>query len=175
MALSHSFLGIILQASILAVDNNMQSEVSTCLYITVVLLLRHVYFVCFPVVSEAFMPRTRETHADRCSSLDGPLHDHYATTFGLNWDSILNTSRYFHVTEGLVPDVMHDILEGALPLVVKELIRYLISKKTVSLLEINEAVDSFPYDGLDACNKPTPIALSTLMSRDHLLKQTGKL
>ena len=131
--------------------------------------------VIFQFVSEAFMPRTRETHADQCSSLDGPLHDHYATTFGLNRDSVLNTSRYFHVTEGLVPDVMHDVLEGALPLEVKELIRYLISKKTVSLSELNEALESFPYAGLDACNKPTPIALSTLSSRDHLLKQTGKL
>ena len=121
------------------------------------------------------MPRTRETHADQCSSLDGPLHDHYATTYGLNRDSVLNTSRYFHVTEGLVPDVMHDILEGALPLEVKELIRYLISTKTVSLSELNEAMESFPYAGLDARNKPTPIAHSTLMSRDHLLKQTGKL
>lgn len=28
--------------------------------------------------------------------------------------------RYFHVTEGLIPDVMHDILEGILPFEVAE-------------------------------------------------------
>ncbi len=70
---------------------------------------------------------------------------------------------------------MHNVLEGALPFEVKELIRYLISKKTMSLLSLNEAMGSFPYAGLDARNKPTPIGLSTLTSRDHLLKQTGKL
>ena len=29
-------------------------------------------------------------------------------------DLILTKSRYFHVTEGLVPDTMHDVLEGTL-------------------------------------------------------------
>ena len=129
----------------------------------------------FQFVSEAFQPRTRETHAAQCSSLDGPLHDHYATTFGINRNSVLNTSRYFHVTEGLVPDVMHDVLEGVLPLEVKELIKYLISSKSISLSEINEAVESFAYAGPDAHNKSTPIAYSTLTSRDHSLKQTGTL
>ena len=66
-------------------------------------------------MSEAFIPRTQETHASQCVSLGGPLHDHFATTFGLHRDSILNTSQYFHVTEGLVPDVMDDVLEGCLP------------------------------------------------------------
>ncbi len=37
------------------------------------------------------------------ASLGGHLHEHYATTYRLHRDAILNTSRYFHVTEGLVP------------------------------------------------------------------------
>jgi hypothetical protein len=46
----------------------------------------------------------------------------------------VNSSRYFHVTEGLVPDVMHDILEGVLPLELKELMRFLISEKVITIL-----------------------------------------
>ena len=38
-----------------------------------------------------------------------------AATYGLRCDSILNSSRFFHVTEGLSPDITHDILEGACP------------------------------------------------------------
>ena len=124
-------------------------------------------------VAEAFQLRTRETHAAQCSSLGGHLHDHFATTFGIHRDSILNTSKYFHVTEGLVPDVMHDVLEGALPLEVKELLRHLISTKILSLSSLTEAMKAFPYAGVDARNKPTPIAPTTLASHDHLLKQTG--
>ena len=34
-------------------------------------------------------------------------------------DSILHQSNYFHVTKGLVPDIMHDVLEGCLSYVIK--------------------------------------------------------
>lgn len=61
-------------------------------------------------------PRTRETHAAHVSDLHGPLHEHIATTYGVAEESILNNSHYFHVVDGLVPDVMHDLLEGSVQL-----------------------------------------------------------
>jgi len=51
--------------------------------------------------------RSRETHEAHCMDLDGPLHNHLATTYGLNFDSVLNSSRYFHVVDGVIPDIMH--------------------------------------------------------------------
>lgn len=62
-----------------------------------------------------FQLRTRATHESHCSSLGGPLHEHIATTYGLWRDAVMNELQYFHVTEGLAPDVMHDLLEGVLP------------------------------------------------------------
>jgi hypothetical protein len=123
--------------------------------------------------SEAFQSRTRETHASQCASLSGPLKEHFATTYGLHRDSILNTSRYFHVTEGLVPDIMHDVLEGCLAYEVKELLKYLISSSIITLSELNRIMASFPYTGSDSRNKPTPLSSTTLSSSDHNLKQTG--
>lgn len=80
------------------------------------------------------------------------------------------------MTEGLIPDVMHDLLEGVLPLEAKELIRFYINtKKCLTLVELNKRIKSFPYSGLDACNKPAPILSPTLYSHDHALKQTGEL
>ena len=38
----------------------------------------------------------------------------YHTTYGVNSQSVLNRSRYFHVVDGLSPDIMHDVLEGSL-------------------------------------------------------------
>ena len=52
-------------------------------------------------------------HVSHCEDLGGALHNHIATTYGLVRDSILNSTRYFHIVEGLV---MHDLLEGALQL-----------------------------------------------------------
>lgn len=82
--------------------------------------------------------------------------------------------RYFHVTEGLVPDIMHDVLEGVLPFELKELLKFLISEKVFTLSELNNAIQTFPYTFLDAANKPNIIEVTTLRSSDHSLKQTGK-
>ena len=58
--------------------------------------------------------RTKEIYDAHCASLGGPHHDHIATTFGIARNSILNKLNYFHVVDGLVPDIMHNILEGRL-------------------------------------------------------------
>lgn len=102
------------------------------------------------------------------------MHEHIATTYGLVRDSILNTSKYFHVTEGLAPDIMHDILEGCLQYETKELIKYIVlDAKFISLSDLNQKITSFPYGYVESPNKPVPISNSTLHSSDHALKQTG--
>ena len=118
--------------------------------------------------------RTRLTHQQQCQQLNGPLHDHVSTTYGLTKDSILNTSKYFHVCDGLVPDIMHDILEGSLQYEVKELLKHLtLSAKYLTVDELNLRIDKFPYVLSDKNSKPTIIPLKTLSSRDHSLKQKG--
>lgn len=122
-----------------------------------------------------FEPRTRETHSSHCEMLGGAFHDHYATTYGIHRDSIVKESRYFHVTDGLVPDVMHDVLEGVVPFGTKELLKHLIHTKVLTLSELNNALDSFPYGKSDLPNKHSPISAKTLASSDHALKQSGKI
>ena len=128
----------------------------------------------FQFLSESFQARTGETHAAHCSSLGGPLHDHYATTYGLHRDSILNSSSYFHDTEGLVPDIMHDCLEGYLQYEAKELLKHLFDAHVITLACLNDIIQSFPYMGSDSRNKPAPIASSNMVSSDHSLKQSGE-
>ena len=129
----------------------------------------------FQFVSEDFQQRTRLTHSNHCSHLNGPLHCHMATTYGVSRDSILNTSRFFHVTEGLAPDIMHDVLEGCLQYEVKELLKYFVlDQKLISFAELNRKIESFPYGYIDSPNKPIPIMSTSLTSSDHSLKQNGK-
>ena len=54
-----------------------------------------------------------------------------STTYGLVHDSILNNSKFFHVTDGLEPDVMHDALEGSLEYETKEVLNYLITEHRI--------------------------------------------
>ena len=99
-----------------------------------------------------------------------------AITYGVSRDSILNSSKFFHVTEGLAPDIMHDVLEGCLQYEVKEILKYFIQdQKLFSLAELNRKITSFPYGYVDSANRPIPITNSSLTSSDHSLKQTGML
>ena len=78
------------------------------------------------------------------------------------------------MTEGLIPDIMHDCLEGCVQYEVKELLKYLSSSGILSVSTIQNLIQSFPYSGLDAKNRPSPITDATLASPDHGLKQTGQ-
>lgn len=68
---------------------------------------------------------------------------------------------------------MHDVLEGLLPYEVKEMLKVFVSKKIITHAELCTTMESFPYNGPDTRNKLTPVAHSTMLSSDHLLKQTG--
>ena len=119
--------------------------------------------------------RTRATHTSHVADLGGHLHDHIATTYGVTGKSVLNDSRYFHVVTGLVPDIMHDILEGTAQLTMKYLLRHLIvSKKFFSLRTLNERIMSFNYGPADIANKPSEISRTTFNRVDsNALKQSG--
>ena len=69
---------------------------------------------------------------------------------------------------------MHDVLEGALELEMKQLLKLYVGRKSLRLSTLNDAIESFPYIGADATNKPSPISSKTLTSQDNLLKQSGK-
>lgn len=76
---------------------------------------------------------------------------------------------YFHVTNGLVPDIIHDVLEGG---VYK---KYAHSNRYFQFNDLNEVIKLFPYGFTDAKNKPSSFNSSLLTSSDHGLRQSGKL
>lgn len=123
---------------------------------------------------EEFQLRSQATHSSHISDLNGPLRDHIATTYGVSENSLLNSSRYFHVVDGMIPDVMHDILEGTAQLVLRCLIRYLVVEiKAFSFKTLNERIATFNYGATDVKNKPSEITRSTFTSCDSL-RQSGK-
>ena len=121
------------------------------------------------------MLRSRTTYATHCADLDGPLRDHAATTYGVSCNSILNTSTYFHVIDGMVPDIMHDILEGSLQLHLKCLFKYcILQMKYFSLDTVNIRIQSFYFGTADATNRPSNIAIDVLTSSKSSVKQSCK-
>lgn len=105
-----------------------------------------------------FQLRTRQLHSHHLQNLDGPLASEESIISGVVRESILNTSKYFHVVDGLAPDIMHDLLEGVLHLVTSLLLKeYIINQKILSLDTLNRRIDSFCYGPSESSNKPTPL------------------
>ena len=118
-----------------------------------------------------FEPRTRATHSHHVAKLSNKdLAPTVTTTYGINRDSILNTLAYFHVTEGLPPDIMHDILEGVLQYEVKEMLLVFTRDKSYFTLDaLNKMIAEFNYHFADSKNKPSQITIKA----DNKLNQEG--
>jgi len=94
--------------------------------------------------------------------------------FGINRNSILNELKYFHVCNGcLIPDVMHDLLEGALQYEVKLLLQVMIQNKAFTLDLFNTRLKNVELGYMESSKRPTLVALTTLNGDGNSLKQNG--
>ena len=113
----------------------------------------------------------RHAHQVRQVALDPNL----ASAYGVKRDSLLNTSKYYHVVEGLASDVMHDVLQGVIPKVTKLILAHLVDEGHFSVDVLNEKIRNFAFGATDSKNKPEPkISQATLRSANTTLKQSGK-
>ena len=96
-------------------------------------------------------------------------------TYGINRNSILNQLMYFHVCEGsLLPDIMHDILEGSLQYEVKLLLHAMIDDKNYFNLTIfNSNLENLELGYMECKSRPTIISAKTYSSTGNSLKQNG--
>lgn len=76
-----------------------------------------------------FCLRSSAEHLRQCQLLEredlsSSEKQHYSTTYGVNRRAEIDKLLFFDVTSGaLIPDIMHDILEGALPLELKLMLK----------------------------------------------------
>lgn len=86
------------------------------------------------------------------------MRKHYSWLYGINGISILNKFKYYHVIEGLAPDIMHDILEGVLPLTTSLFISRCIENTKFTLVELNHIIKNFNYGPCEVRDKPSKIS-----------------
>lgn len=103
-----------------------------------------------------FSPRTKPTH-DR--DVQDVIQGNLSSPCGVKGVCILqNSLEYFHPTTGFPPDALHDLLEGIVPVELALCIDRMTRLKYFSLDFLNKKIESFPYKGTDATDKPRPIA-----------------
>ena len=123
------------------------------------------------------MLRNKVSHKQHCALLKEDTTGNISKEYGINRDSILNELSYFHVCDGsLLPDVMHDLLEGALQYEVKLMLGVMIdTEKYFTLEEFNSRLEHMELGYMESKDRPTPVAAVTLRSPGHSLKQAGML
>lgn len=117
--------------------------------------------------------RTKGVHQWHCSAITGPAKDLFSTTYGVSTDSVLNRLSYYHVTSGLPPDVMHDILEGVAVVELKCMLMKFSQDYNLSLVLLNDRIDHFPYGLPDIKSKPLKLPASYSSTDHESLKQSG--
>lgn len=122
------------------------------------------------------MLRDEKSHKQHCSLIEADATGEASKEFGINRNSILNQLTYFHVCNGgLLPDIMHDVLEGALQYEVKLLLQAMIeSENYFTLEEFNSRLEHVELGHMECKDRPTPITSTTLYSSGSSIKQKGK-
>lgn len=65
--------------------------------------------------------------------------------------------NYFHPITGFPPDVLHDLLEGLVPVDLSLCIKTMMRMKYFTLEYLNQTIASFPYQQNDKVDRPHPI------------------
>lgn len=116
------------------------------------------------------MLRTREQHLRACDTLETDAST--SMELGINYRSPLFELQHFSV-DLLLPDVMHDILEGKLQYEAKLVLQHIIKSKYLSYSKFEGALAGLQLGYMEAGNRPSQITSATLSSPEKTLGQKG--
>ncbi len=128
--------------------------------------------------------RSLDQHKKQCKKLSDAKAGNNADSFkklskkySINHESSLLSLQYFDLCSGaLVPDVMHDVLEGVLEYETKLLLRYCIDEQYYfKIKQLTDWMECFQFGYMEIPNRPTPITKEILRKKDNSLNQNGML
>ncbi|GBL85238.1 hypothetical protein AVEN_222713-1 [Araneus ventricosus] len=106
-------------------------------------------------IESKFVQRAKQLYNHHLSLVN--MDSKYTSVYGLKSDSPFNCLKYFHCSNMLPPDAMHDLLEGVVPFELGLIINYFIVKKYITLSQLNCKIKHSKFGFHDAANKPTII------------------
>ena len=87
--------------------------------------------------------RTEETYNSNISVIT--CDPESTSVYGIKRESYLNVLNFFLVTEGLPPDLAHDIFEGVAIDVILHIVSHFISENVISIDEVNYRINNFDF------------------------------
>lgn len=123
---------------------------------------------------EHFCRRNMASHEEQCSLLEssalGRNRGHWSKAFGVNSRSVLCQIPGFDVTQQLLQDPMHVLLEGVFSHVAALFILDQIADDVFTLEQFNNWLSSLQYSYIDRSNKPFLVD-KTQLKKSFVLKQ----
>lgn len=117
--------------------------------------------------------RDKETHLQQCTLLLQDPSGEISKEHGINCNSILNELMYFHTCDGsLLPDTLHDVLEGALQNEVKLMLQYMV-EELCTPEDLKSWLENLDPGYMESKDRPTSISRATLYSSGSSLRQKG--
>lgn len=80
-------------------------------------------------VEDELMHRNKEKYAAQIEKISNSTKVDYMDTCGVKNYCVLNDLAHFHITENISLDIMHDLNEGTIPLLLKNVFNFAISEK----------------------------------------------
>ena len=107
---------------------------------------------------------------EQCTELESD--DQASMEYGVNRKSVLTELRFFNICNGsLLPDVMHDVLEGVLQYEAKLVLYHLIREcRCMKLSHFNHLIETVELGYMENKNRPSPVKLNM---EDRSLRQNG--
>ena len=91
--------------------------------------------------------RTLETYNNNIRIVEAD--NSFANMYGIKERSCLNDLEYFHVTNGLPPDLAHDVFESIAINVLSDIVGYFCKEKMIRLEEVNDKIFLFNFSSLN--------------------------
>ena len=120
-----------------------------------------------------FVTRCLDDHIKQCEEMEeGGRQDEHSVHYGINRRSIFLELKYFDICGGgLIPDIMHDILEGALVCEAKLITQHCITKNYLSFATLSQTLESMEFGYMEVGNHPSHITSDVLWSTTKTAKR----
>ena len=116
-------------------------------------------FFFFQFREPDFTLRTIDDHLRHCVEIETSAEA--SVRYGVNRKSILTQLQFFNICSGaLIPDVMHDVLEGVLQYETKLILSHITSCHYISLSHVNHLIECIELGYMEVSSRPSTIVLN---------------
>ena len=112
--------------------------------------------------SNEWVLQTKEAYDSNKAQLEGDPA--IVSVYGIKRYSPLHVLKYFHVIDGLPPDLAHDVIEGIAIDIMSQIIGHFVVHKAFTLDSLNEKIENFEYSHSDKTNEPQPFKVISSLS-----------